>query len=89
MAHGSGKFVLRVGAGAIIKNARVARELHRYQLGELLGFSNRRSAQDFVTRLEHDELAGDTGATAMGHVINACGILGIPFDAVAQWVLVA
>lgn len=85
--HGSGRFVLKEGAGLVIKQARLRRGLYRYQLGEMLGFANRRSAQDFVMRLEKGELP--SSASTMGHVYNACGILGVALDAVATWERVA
>lgn len=85
--HGSGRFVLKEGAGLILKQARLAKGWHRYQFGEMLGFGNKRSAQDFVMRLEKGELA--SSATTMGYVINACGILQVPLDSVARWERVA
>lgn len=81
--HGSGRFVLKEGAGLEIKQARLARKLFRYELGQMLGFANKRSAQDFVMRLEKGELA--SSAATMGHVVNACGILQIPLNRVARW----
>lgn len=87
--HGSGRFCLKEGAGAIFKAARVRLGFHRYELGHLLGFENRRSAQEFVTRLEHDELTAASTPATMGHAMNACGILLIPFDDVAKWERIA
>lgn len=83
--HGSGRFVLKEGGGIILKQARLRAELHRYQLGEMLGFTNRRSGQDFVMRMEK----GEIGPAAISHVMSACAMLGVAFDAVARWERIA
>lgn len=83
--HGSGRFRLKEGAGLTFKTARIRIGWHRYELGELLGFENRRSAQDFITRLEHDELTEHSTPATMGHALNACALLQIRFDDVAVW----
>lgn len=80
--HGSGRYVVKPGAGLLLKQARLRAGLKQYKLGEMLGFTNQRSAQAKVHALE----SGRFEQRDLGHVMNASTILRVPLTDVIEWV---